>query len=176
MLQQFKDWLGKHPSAQIAFGLWTIAAPFLGYFSSEFISVRAQQRSALNTDYIAAQQASLSVQKRLLDLAPIANGHGKKSEAKVASLRGDIQALYAASRQVSERLPAVKSDFDAYADAMAELQTAAEQLNDASDTPHFTEVVSKYIWAQNNFNSDVVGAQTCYWSCIFSYKPPKHSA
>jgi len=107
----------------------------------------------------ASQKADQDLIDILRKFSNKALGKASISPEELKTLQTSVTKSYLVAASLSDRLPAIKSDFDQYADALINLQKGAEQLTGPADGQTFVEAVSAFSARRQAFQQRVASLQ-----------------
>ena len=143
--------------------LATLIAAILGFIAGDFSSFRSDDRKVLDREFSEVQQEAKKVLKDIRLFTTRALGRGKVSEGELKQFKNNITNLHQSAKEISQRVPEVQPEFQAYVSAMIGLQDSADVMTGPLDSRAFVESVSSFVKAQDNFNRKVQEVQYSYF-------------
>jgi hypothetical protein len=126
-----------------------------GAIINDFASWRAANRDYLKSQADANQKADQDLIGIIRKFSDKALGKASTTDDDLKELKANVGKSFLVAASLSERLPAVKSDFDQYAEALIALQRSAEKLTGPSDGQSFVEAVSAFADKRQKFEKRV---------------------
>jgi hypothetical protein len=157
-MTKLTEWLRLHVLAALtATGLLSgLGGAVLG----DFANYRATNRDFLKTQAEAGQKANHDLIDILRKFSNKAVGKASTTDEDLKILQASVTKSYLVGAALSARLPAVRSDFDQYADALINLQKSAEKLTGPADGQSFVEAVSTFAVRRQTFEQRIASLQT----------------
>lgn len=158
MIKNMVDWLRAHFLAALtASGLIGLIG---GAVINDFASHRSANREFLKSQVEASQKADQDVIDILRKFSNKALGRASTTPDDLKALQASIARSYLVASTLSDRLPAIKSDVDQYAEALFSLQKSAEKLTGPADGQDFVQAVSAYGARRQALQHRLVSMQT----------------
>lgn len=126
-----------------------------GFLLNDFFSFRIEQRQEFRAEFDEAEEIEKKILRDLQLFSDQALGRKSATDNDRAALKAKINRLYKDVNDVAIIVPEAQSEFDAYADAMIELQNAALKMTGPIDAKAFVESVSKFFKTQQDFNKKI---------------------
>lgn len=159
-MAKFVQWLRLHLAAALtATGLLSGAS---GFILNDFASWRSANRDFLKTQAEASQKADQELIDILRKFSNKALGKAPTTDDDLRTLHSSVTRSYKAASSLAERMPALKPEFEQYADALISLQKSAEKLSGPLDGKTFVEAVSAYADRRKKFEAGVAKMQSSW--------------
>jgi hypothetical protein len=148
-------WFRLHLVASLAVLASTVFGAIGGAALTDFASWRTENREFLRSQVEATKGSDEELINILRKFSDKALGRATTTDEDLRTLKASVSKSYHVAASLSARLPAVKSDFDQYADALTTLQKSAEKLTGPADGKPFVEAVSAFADRRQAFQQRV---------------------
>jgi hypothetical protein len=158
MWKNLLSWFRAHLIATIAAS--GVIGGLGGAVIGDFANWRAANRDYLKTQADAGQKADQDLIGIIRKFSDKALGKASTTDDDLRNLKASVGKSYLVAASLTERLPAVKDDFDQYAEALIALQKSAEKLTGPADGQSFVEAVSAFADKRQKFERRIASLQT----------------
>lgn len=157
----------KNPISLAAFSVaLTVFGGFLGYLATDYFDFISEKRAEIRREYVEAQTAAEKLLGQLQSFSDQALGKKSVTGEEKEAFRKSVRELFQSAKQISQLVPAVDPEFDAYAIAMLDLQKAALGMTGPTDANWFIETFSRFLKAHNEFDRKVRAIQKDYTATL----------
>jgi hypothetical protein len=156
-MKSILDWFRVHLlTALTATGILSGAS---GFVLNDFANWRSANRDFMKIQAEAGQKADQDLIDILRKFSNKALGNASTTPEDLKTLQANVAKSFMVASTLSDRLPAVKSDFEQYADALIALQKSAEKMTGPADGQPFVEAVSAFAARRQAFQQRVASLQ-----------------
>jgi hypothetical protein len=160
IMNKIVEWVRVHFLAALtATGLVSAAG---GAILNDFTSWRNANRDFLNTQADASLKADQDLIDILRKFSNKALGKDATTPDDLKALQANIAKSYLVASALKDRIPSLKTDIDAYAEALFALQKTAEKMTGPVDAQAFVEAVSAFGDRRQAFQKRIASMQTSW--------------